>query len=103
MPADPALDGRAASVVGRHAEERAALFERAERLSEKSLRLKEAGTPSESADNRAERARGEIGAGLATARASFVASEGAGGGEAFDREVLKRYPALGLKLHGRNA
>lgn len=101
--ADPALDARAASVVGRHAEERAALYERAERLSEKALRLEEAGTPSESAGNRADRAREEIEAGLAAARASFVASEDAGGGEAFDREVLKRYPALGLKLHGRNA
>ncbi len=102
-PADPTLEARAASVAGRHAEERATLFERAERLSGKALRLEEAGTPSESANNRAERAREEVEAGLATARASFVASEGAGSGEAFDREILKRYPALGLKLHGRNA
>ena len=89
--------------MGRHAEKRATLFERAERLSGKSLRLKEAGTPSESADNRADRAREEVEAGLAAARASFVDSEGAGGGEAFDREVLRRYPALGLELHGQNA
>jgi len=102
-PTDPALEARAASVVGRHAEERATLFERAERLAGKSLRLDEAGMPSESAGNRADRAREEVEAGLATVRASFVASEGAGGGEAFDREILKRYPALGLKLHGRNA
>lgn len=102
-PNDPTLEARAASVVGRHAEERATLFERAERLSGKALRLEEAGTPSESASNRADRARGEVEAGLATVRASFVASEGAGSGGAFDREILKRYPALGLKLHGRNA
>lgn len=100
---DPTLDARAASVVGRHAEERAALFERAERLAGKALRLQEAGTPSESANNRAVRAREEVEAGLVALRASFVASEGADGGGAFDREVLGRYPALGLKLHGRNA
>lgn len=87
----------------RHAEERATLFERAERLSGKALRLEEAGTPSESANNRADRAREEVEVGLAALRASFVSSEGDGGGEAFDREVNRKYPALGLKMHGRNA
>ena len=103
VPVDPALDARAASVVGRHAGERTALFERAERLSGKALRLEEAGTPSESASNRAARAREEIEAGLIALRSAFVASEGDESGEAFDREVLKRYPALGLRLHGRSA
>ena len=87
----------------RHTEERASLFERAERLSGKALRLEEAGTPSESADNRAARAREEVEGGLAALRASFVATEGDGSGEAFDWEVGRRYPALGLKMHGRNA
>ena len=100
---DPALHARASSVVGRHAEERGALFERAERLSGKAARLEEAGTPSESANNRAARARREVEAGLAALRASFVASEGAEGGAAFDREVVERYPALGLKTQGQNA
>ena len=87
----------------RHAVERDSLFERAERLCGKALRLEEAGTPSESANNRADRAREEVEGGLAALRASFVASEGDGGGEAFDWEVNRRYPALGLKMHGRNA
>ena len=100
---DPALGARAASVVGRHAEERAALFERAERLSVKALRLQEAGTPSESANNRADRAREEVETGLAALRASFVAAERADGGEAFDREVGRRYPSLGLGAYGPTA
>ena len=90
-------------MVRRHADERATLLERAERLSGKALRLKEAGTPSESAGNRAERAWREVQEGLAALRASFVASEGDEGGEAFDREFGRRYPALGLKMHGLNA
>ena len=100
---DPALGARAASVVRRHAEERATLLERAERLCGKALRLAEAGTPSECAGNRAERAWREVEEGLSALRASFIASEGAGGGEAFDRELGRRYPALGLKMHGLNA
>ncbi len=100
---DPALHARAASVVGRHAEERATLFERAERLAGKAGRLEAAGTPSESANNRADRAKEEVETGLAALRASFVASEGAKGGAAFDREVGKRYPALGPKMQGQNA
>lgn len=100
---DPALGVRAAFAVRRHADERAALLERAERLFGKALRLQEAGTPSESAGNRAERAWREVEEGLAALRASFVASEGDGGGEAFDREFGRRYPALGLKMHGLNA
>jgi hypothetical protein len=90
-------------VVRRHADERATLLERAERLSGKAFRLEEAGTPSESAGNRAERAWREVEEGLAALRASFVASDGAEGGEAFDREFGRRYPTLGLKMHGLNA
>lgn len=100
---DPALGARAVSALRRHVEEHAAILDRAERLSGKALRLEEAGTPSESAGNRAERAKREVEGGLAALRASFVASEGAEGGEAFDREFGRRYPALGLKMHGLNA
>ncbi len=100
---DPALSRRAADAVGRHAEGNAALFERAERLTEKAYRLERAGTPSDSASNRAARARGEVEAGLAALRASFVEAEGAEGGAAFDREVGARYPALGLKVSGPDA
>jgi hypothetical protein len=91
---DPGLGLRVGSVIGRHAAEHAALFERAERLIVKARRLEEAGTPSESANNRARRARQEVEAGLAALRDAFVASEGRDGGEAFDLEVSRRFPVL---------
>jgi len=91
---DPAVASRAGTIIGRHAGERATLFERAERLAVKAGRLKEAGTPSESANNRAARARAEVEAGLAALRDTFVASEGEEGGRAFDREVGRRFPAF---------
>lgn len=94
---DPALSSRAASAIGEYAEAHAGLFERAERLRAKAERLKSSGTPSESAANRAERARREVEAGLAALRASFVESAGADeGGRAFDREVERRYPTFAL-------
>jgi hypothetical protein len=80
--------------IGRHAGEHATLFERADRLAVKAGRLKEAGTPSESASNRAARAREEVEVGLAALRDAFVASEGEEGARAFDREVGRRFPAL---------
>ncbi len=92
---DPGSGLRAGSVIGRHAGEHAALFERAERLTVKARRLEEAGTPSESANNRAGRARQEVEAGLVALRDAFVASEGEEGARAFDREVYRRFPALG--------
>ncbi len=92
---DPGVASRAGTAIGRHAGEHATLFERAERLAVKAGRLREAGTPSESANNRAARAREEVEAGLAALRDSFVASEGEEGARAFDREVGRRFPALG--------
>jgi hypothetical protein len=91
---DAAVVSRAGVAIGRHAGEHATLFERAERLAVKAGRLKEAGTPSESASNRAARAREEVEAGLAALRDAFVASEGEEGARAFDREVGRRFPAL---------
>ena len=90
----PGAGLRAGSVIGRHADEHAALFERAERLTVKARRLEESGTPSESANNRAGRARQEVEAGLAALRDAFVASEGRDGREAFDLEVSRRFPVL---------
>jgi hypothetical protein len=92
---DAAVASRAGDAIGRHAGEHATLFERAERLAVKAGRLEEAGTPSESASNRAARARKEVGAGLTTLRDAFVASEGEEGARAFDREVGRRFPTLG--------
>jgi hypothetical protein len=63
-------------------------------LPSRRVRLEEAGTPSESANNRAGRARQEVEAGLAALRDAFVASEGRDGGEAFDLEVSRRFPVL---------
>lgn len=97
----PALGPKAQSEIDRYARQHAAVFERAERLTLKARRLEEAGTPSESAQNRAARAREEVEAGLGTLRAAFVASEGGGAGEAFDREVDRRFPTPGA--HGQGA
>jgi hypothetical protein len=93
---DLALIPRAASAIREYAREHAALFERAQRLREKAERLERAGTPSESAANRAERARMEVEAGLLALRASFASSVGGSAGErAFDHEVERLYPTLG--------
>ena len=92
-PEDPALRSRAASVIGEYARAHATLFERAERLGEKAERLEKDGTPSESARNRAERARREVEAGLDALRASFATSEER---RAFYREVERRYPDFRL-------
>lgn len=91
---DPAVASRAGTAVGRYADEHATLFERAERLTARARRLREEGTPSESSENRAARAREEVEVGLAVVREAFVASEGRAGGDAFDREVGRRFPAL---------
>jgi len=91
------LSSLAASAIEEYVEANLALFERAERLGEKAGRLESSGMPSESANNRAERARREVRAGLAALRASFVESGGGSeGGRAFDREVDRRYPSLAL-------
>ncbi|MDP9454915.1 MAG: hypothetical protein CYG60_07275 [Actinobacteria bacterium] len=63
-------------------------LERAERLGERAARLEKAGIPSESARNRAERAREEVMAGLATLRGRFVEAAGnRDGARAFDRVI----------------
>jgi hypothetical protein len=88
----------AASAIREYAGKHAALFERAERLREKADRLEKAGIPSESAANRAERARKEVEAGLLALRSSFASSVGGSAGErAFDHEVERLYPTLGVR------
>jgi hypothetical protein len=95
---DLALISLAASAIRDYASNHAALFERAERLREKADRLEKAGIPSESAANRAERARKEVEAGLLALRTSFASSVGGGAGErAFDHEVERLYPRLGVQ------
>jgi hypothetical protein len=91
------LISRAATAIRGYASEHAALFERAERLREKADRLERAGIPSESATNRAERARMEVETGLLALRASFASAAGGRAGErAFDHEVERLYPTLGV-------
>jgi hypothetical protein len=94
---DLALSSGAATAIREYAEAHATLFERARRLGEKAERLESSGMPSESATNRAVRARGEVQAGLATLRASFVEASGEDdGGRAFDREVERSHPTFAL-------
>ena len=91
----PALESRAARVVREYLETHAANLERAARLAEKAERLEEAGIPSESVRNRAQRARREVVAELAALRASFIeAVGGRDGARAFDRVVGQRCPAF---------
>jgi hypothetical protein len=95
---DLASNSLAASAIREYAGKHAALFERAERLREKADRLEKAGIPSESAANRAERARKEVEAGLLALRASFASSvKGSAGERAFDHEVERLYPTLGVR------
>ena len=78
----------------------AANLERAVRLGEKAERLEEAGTPSESVRNRAERARGEVVAGLETLRASFIEAAGEREGtHAFDQALETQCPAFAPRRH----
>lgn len=87
----------AASAIGEYVRDHAGLFERAERLREKADRLERAGTPSESAANRAERATREVEDGLLALRTSFVSAAGGVAGErAFDHEVERLYQTLGI-------
>jgi hypothetical protein len=92
---EPDLTSQAASLVTEYARENTALFERAERLRQKADRLERGGTPSESAANRAERARMEVEAGLLALRDSFASSVEERR-RAFDHEVGRLYPTLGI-------
>ena len=91
---DP-LENRAARVVREYLDAHAESVERAARLQEKAGRLEREGTPSESARNRADRARGEVAAGLVALRARFVVAVGREGARAFDRVVAMLAPAYG--------
>ncbi|QIN80070.1 hypothetical protein GBA65_17815 [Rubrobacter marinus] len=82
------LESRAAGMIREYLRSQATNLERAERLGERAERLEKAGIPSESARNRAERARTEVMAGLAALRGRFVeAAGGREGARAFDRVV----------------
>jgi hypothetical protein len=87
------LEARAERSLREHLDAHAESFERAVKLGEKAERLEKVGTPSESARNRAERAREEVVAGLAALRASFVGATEKGG-HAFDRVLEQRCPAF---------
>jgi len=89
------LEFRAVRFVRKYLDAHTANLERAVRLEEKAERLEKSGIPSESARNRAERARGEVVSGLTALRISFVeASGGREGARAFDRAVELLCPAF---------
>jgi hypothetical protein len=92
---DLAMALQAALAIKEYAREHAALFEREERLRAKAERLAQAGTPSESANNRAERARTEIEAGLLALRDRFAPSAGEKR-RVFDHEAGRLYPRLAV-------
>jgi hypothetical protein len=93
-----ALESRAARSVRQYLDAHATNLERAVRLEEKAERLEEAGTPSESARNRAERAQGEVLPGLTALRASFFEASGHEGARAFDRAVKLLCPVFASRL-----
>ena len=92
----PELESQAELAVCEYLGLHAGMVERAARLGKKAERLERDGIPSESARNRAERAREEVIAGLTVLRASFA--EAAGGREGanavFDRVVEFLCPAF---------
>ncbi len=95
----PALESRAARVVREYLYVHRANLERAARLGEKAERMEKDGTPSESARNRAERAWGEVAAGITALRASFVEAAGEReGARAFDRVVELLCPGFAPRL-----
>lgn len=89
---DPEASKRAATAIREHVSHYATLFERFERLNERSEWLEQEGTPSDSAKNRAFRAKGEAHESLMDLRSSFAAS--GGDLDAFDIESKKLYPGL---------
>ena len=95
---EPALESRAVRALREYLDAHAANLERAVRLEEKAERLEEAGIPSESARNRAERARGEVIPGLAALRAAFVERTGYEGARVFDQAVKLLCPAFAPRL-----
>ncbi len=95
---ESALESRAIRSIREYLDAHAMILERAVRLQEKAERLEEAGIPSESARNRAERARGEVVPGLAALRASFVEATGYEGARAFDRAVKLLCPVFASRL-----
>jgi hypothetical protein len=92
---DLTVVSQAASAIEEYAREHAALFEREERLRAKAERLAKAGTPSESANNRAERARTELEAGLLALRERFAPSAGERR-RVFDHEAGRLYPRIAV-------
>ena len=95
---DPALESRTLRFVREYLDAHVANLERAVRFEEKAGRLEKAGIPSESARNRAERARGEVVPGLAALRASFVEATGYEGARAFDRALELLCPVFAPRL-----
>lgn len=88
-------DALAVHSVRGYLDAHASNLERAVRLVEKAERLEKASMPSESARNRAERARGEVLAGLIALRDSFIEATGKReGARAFDRAVELLCPAF---------
>jgi hypothetical protein len=95
---ESALEARAVRSVREYFYAHTANLERAVRLEEKAERLEEAGIPSESARNRAERARWEVLPGLTALRASFFEASGREGVRAVDRAVELLCPVFASRL-----
>ncbi len=91
---DGAAEDRAAAAAEAYMRSNATNVERAARFAEQAGRLESEGTPSDSARNRAERAKEEVSGGLADLRASLVVGGDAEAAAALDRVVGRLYPAF---------
>jgi hypothetical protein len=91
-------ESRAIRCVYKYLDAHAASVERAVRLEAKAERLERAGIPSESAHQRAERARGEVVSELTSLRATFAETTGEQEvAVAFDGAVKLLCPAFALR------
>lgn len=94
---DAGLISKASQEILAYVRQNQPLLDRAERYGNRAERLSESGATSESASNKAERARQEILAGLAALRESFVERNGSNtekAAAAFDHESRNALPDL---------
>lgn len=85
---------RAVSALREHLAENATTVERAARMRDQADRLEREGTPSDSARNRAERAREEVARGVARLRRSLFAAGDEESARALDAETTKLDPPI---------
>ena len=85
---------QAARLLDEHLRKNAANLDRAVRMRDQAERLDREGTPSDSAQNRADRAREDVADGIARLRRALISSGDEESARALDLEVLKIDPPI---------